>query len=96
MGVFLDILRWLIAIPTGLLFLVCVLGNWSLFLGAVLGKLRSFSLVLPFLGPLFGIVFFVTVPIDGAARLWWVALLIEPTWLVALWIAVTWGFRNRA
>jgi hypothetical protein len=95
MSVFLDTIRWLIAIPTNLLFLLCVLGNWSLFIGAALGKLRSFSLVLPFLGPLFGIMFFVTVPIDGAARLWWVAALLEPTWLVAMWIALIWRFRNR-
>jgi hypothetical protein len=74
---------------------LCVLGNWSLIIGAVLGHLKSFSLLLPILGPIFGILFFVAVPIDGFSWFWWLAPLIEPTWLLAAWCIVTWPFVPR-
>jgi hypothetical protein len=95
MEIILDIIRWLVAVAAGLLFTLCVLGNWSLIIGALLGHLKRFSLVLPFLGPLFGIVFFVAVPIDGAASFWWLATLVEPTWLLGAWCLVTWPFTIR-
>ena len=95
MDIILDIAQWLVAIPTGLLFLLCFFGNWSLFIGAALGHSKSFSLVLPFLGPVFGIMFFVTVPVDGVASYWWLAALLEPTWLLGAWILVTWPFAPR-
>ena len=95
MDIVLEILRWLVAVPAGLLFLLCVLGNWSLLIGAVLGRLKSFSLVLPFLGPLFGIVFLAAVPIDGVSSYWWLAALVEPTWLLGAWSFVTRPFTPR-
>jgi hypothetical protein len=95
MNSLLDIVRWAAAILAGLLFLLCILGNWSLIIGAVLGHLKRFSLVLPFLGPVFGIVWFLVVPIDGMATYWWLATLIEPTWLLGIWCLVTWPFSNR-
>jgi hypothetical protein len=64
MDIILEYLQWLVAVPVRALFLLCILGNWSLIIGAVSGHLKSFSLVLPFLGPVFGIVFFVVIPID--------------------------------
>jgi hypothetical protein len=70
MDIVLEILRWLVAVPAGLLFLLCVLGNWSLIIGAALGHLKSFSFVLPFLGAAFGVVFLLAIPIDGAASYW--------------------------
>jgi hypothetical protein len=95
MDIIFDILRWLIVVPVGALFLLCILGNWSLIIGAMLGHLKSFSLVLPFLGPVFGIVFFVVIPIDGVASYWWLAALMEPTWLLGAWCLVTWPFAPR-
>jgi hypothetical protein len=95
MEIILDVVRWLVAIPAGLLFLLCILGNWSLIIGGVLGYLKSFSLVLPFCGPVFGIVLFTTVPVDGATSYWWLGPIIEPTWLLGAWILVTWRFINR-
>jgi hypothetical protein len=64
-------------------------------IGALLGHLKSFSLVLPFLGPIFGILFFVAVPLDGCSWYWWLAPLIEPTWLLGAWCLVTWPFVPR-
>ena len=86
--------RWLLAVPAALLFLLCVLGNWSLLIGGAVDLLRgrrgrSFSLVLPFLGPAFGIVFFLAVPLRGFTRWWWFAPLIEPTWLLGAWVLLT-------
>lgn len=97
MELILDTIRWLIAVPAGLLFLLCALGNWSLIVGGFLGQVKSFSLVLPFLGPLFGIVMFVAIPIGGFSWYWWVAAIIEPTWLLGAWCLVTRPFipRNR-
>jgi hypothetical protein len=95
MDVIFVILRWLVATPLGLLFLFCVLGNWSLIIGAILGRLKSFSLVLPVMGPLFGILFLVVVPINGFSRYWWLAPLIEPTWLLGVWVLVTRPFAPR-
>jgi len=90
-----DVLRWMVAVPLGLLFLLCSLGNWSLIIGALVGHLKRFSLVLPFIGPVFGILFFVAVPIDGLSWYWWLAPLIEPSWLLATWCVVTWPFAPR-
>lgn len=61
MEILLEIVRWTIAVPAALLFLMCIVGNWSLVIGAALGQLKRFSMILPFLGPVFGIVFFLLV-----------------------------------
>jgi hypothetical protein len=95
MDIIFDIIRWLVAAPAGLLFLLCTLGNWSLIIGAALGRLKSFSLVVPYIGPAFGIVFLVAVPIDGVASYWWLAILIEPTWLLGAWCLLTWPFTSH-
>ena len=85
MGLLFDIARWLIAVPTGLIFALWSLGNW-LVLVAVCVKRREggYSFVLPFFGPVFGLVFFFAVPIPGAARYWWAALLADPITLIGL------------
>lgn len=95
---FIDILRWIVAIPFALLFLMCSVGNWSLIIGAILGHVKSFSLVLPFLGPVFGILFCIAAPINGLAWFWWLAPLIEPSWILDVWILVSWQFvpKNSA
>jgi hypothetical protein len=98
--IFLELCRLLFAAVAGLLFVLCVLGNWGLVVGglyqAVIKKRQtSVSLVLPFLGPIFGIVFFLLVPIEGMWRFWWMAPLIEPTWLLAVWCSVTAPFVKR-
>jgi hypothetical protein len=81
----LDIARWLIAVLAGLIYLLCSIGNWSLLLGAALGRIGSFSLVLPFLGPVFGLIMILAAPVHGLLQYWWLIVLIEPTWLIALW-----------
>jgi hypothetical protein len=91
---------WLIAVPAALLFALCILGNWSLLIGAAFCRLRDpessgFSLFLPFLGPVLGIVFFLTVPLKGFARWWWLAMLIEPTWVLGAWFLLTSRFVDR-
>src|SRR5438105_1606610 len=90
-----ELFPWVGGIHLGLLFLLCSVGNWSLIIGAIRGRLKSFSLVLPFLGPVFGIMFFLLVPIDGLSRYWWLAPLIEPTWLLGAWCLVTSPFAPR-
>jgi hypothetical protein len=78
-------LWWLIAVPTGLLFFLCAITNWLILVGGVIGRPLSTSFVLPSLGPALGIVFFVTIPIGGVASWWWLAVLLEPTWLLCAW-----------
>jgi hypothetical protein len=85
MALILEIIRWLIAVPAGLLFVLCFLGNWSLLVCVLLRHLKSASLILPCIGPLFGIVFFLAVPIDRLAAYWWIAL-IEPSSVVFLFL----------
>jgi hypothetical protein len=82
MEVLLEIIRWPLGALAGLLFVWCALGNWALLIAGVLGKLERFSLLLPFFGPVFGILCLVIIPIEGLARYWWVAAILEPTWLV--------------
>jgi hypothetical protein len=81
--------RWMIAVPSGILFVLCVLGNWSVLLGLVLGRVKSSSLILPFLGPVFGLVFLLTLPTPDVSRFWWVSVVAEPTWLLAAGCLVT-------
>jgi hypothetical protein len=94
MSVLAAVARWMIAVPAGLLFSLCVIGNWSLLLGLVLGRIKSTSLILPFLGPAFGLVFLFSVPIAGVARFWWVVPLAEPTWLLGLWYLIAAGITR--
>jgi hypothetical protein len=80
-----DAARWLIAVPAGLLFALCVIGNWSVIIAWLVERRESgYSLVLPFLGPVFGLIVLVAVPIAGAVRYWWVVPLAEPTWFIGL------------
>jgi hypothetical protein len=86
-----DVARWLMAVPTGLLFALCVIDNWSV----IVAWLDEW----PFLGPVFGLIFLVAVPILGAVRYWWVVPLAEPTWLIGsvavLTVGVTKLIRSR-
>ena len=85
MSLIVEISRYLIAVASGLLFALCVLGNWSELIGGWVRKRESGdSLVLPFLGPVFGILFLVAFPIPKVAKYWWVAPIVEPTWWIAL------------
>src|SRR4051794_8497177 len=100
MGQFILVARLLVAVPAAMLFLLCILGNWSLLIGMAIHALRgrkrrSCSLVLPFLGPAFGSVFFLAIPLRGFARWWWLATLIEPTWMLGAWILLTLPFVDR-
>jgi hypothetical protein len=80
-----DVARWLIAVRAGLLFAPCVLGNWSVIIAwLVERRVSGHSLVLPFLGPVFGLIFLVAVPILAAVRYWWAVPLAEPTWFIGL------------
>jgi hypothetical protein len=95
MDTLIELFRWIIAIPAALLFTFCVLGNWSLLLGAAFGRLESFTLILPFLGPVFGIVFFMSIPIDRFQWYWWLAVIIEPSWFLAAWCLMTAPFSKH-
>ena len=86
--------RWMIAVSAGLLYLLCVVGNWSLLIGLSLRQVRSTSLVLPFLGPVFGFVCLIAVPVAGLLRYWWVVPLAEPTLLLATCVVVTTALRR--
>jgi hypothetical protein len=68
-----------LALPAGLLFALCILGNWLMSIAIISKVIRGDrshgpSLVLVFIAPILGIVFFLTVPVVGAARLWWLVL----------------------
>lgn len=84
-----EIARWLVAVPAGLLFLLCCLANWSVIVGLISKKIRSASLALPFLGPIFGLVFFFSVPATVFRSYWWLSFVLEPTWLLGVWIVAT-------
>lgn len=94
MGTLANLTRWMVAVPAGLLFALCVVGNWSCLLGVILGRLKSTSLVLPYLGPAFGIVCLLAVPIPGIKRYWWIAPVLEPTWLLGGWLLLTAMFKR--
>jgi hypothetical protein len=80
-----DVARWLIAVPAGPLFALCVIGNWSVIIAWLVERRESgYSLALPFLGPVFGLIFLIAVPIPGAVRYWWAVPLAEPTWFIGL------------
>ena len=87
-------LRWTIAIPLGVVFLLCAVGNWQILIGGLVqafrtGKPRSSSLILPFIGPVIGIVFFLVVPVKALNAYFWVAPIIEPTWMMSVYCLVT-------
>jgi hypothetical protein len=94
MGILIALVRWMIAIPAGLLFALCALGNWSLLIGLIIGRLKSTSLILPFFGPAFGLIFVFAVPIPGVVRYWWVVPLVEPTWILGAWILLALGIMR--
>jgi hypothetical protein len=82
MELLLYIVRWLIAVPAGLIFALCILINGMALVALwVKPQKRGYSIMV-FFGPVFGLVFFLTIPIPGAARYWWVALVADPiTWI---------------
>lgn len=86
--VLIFIVRLCVAIPAGLVFLLCAVGNWGLFFSGVWAVLRrrsySFSLFLPGFGAIAGILFLLTLPVDHLPRYWWVALIFDPTWIIAV------------
>jgi hypothetical protein len=91
-------------IPIGLLFAICAIHNWLLLIFWSVGKIRgrdfsttlSGSFVLPFVGPLFGVLLAVLVPVTGVRSFWWVAFLLEPTWLFGCVAIVTAPFVDRS
>ena len=95
----LQVARWIVAVPTGLLFIGCALANWSLIIGGLLNLVRGretcFILVLPFMGPLFGLAFFLAIPAPGFARWCWLAAVLEPSWLLGAWVLAMSLFPKR-
>ena len=93
-------LRWIAAIPLGVVFILCAVGNWGILLTGlyntwVKDREYSSSFLLPFAGPLIGIGFFLLIPISFLNSLFWLAVIIEPMWLLGLWCLVTAPFvRN--
>jgi len=92
--------RWIVTVPAGLMFGLIAWGSWtSLVSGliqAVRGQETRFSLCIPLAGLCFGFVFFLAIPVDGFARVCWLALVIEPTWLLLVWGLLTLPFAGRA
>jgi hypothetical protein len=94
------IARWAGAIPAGLLFALCAFGNWSIIVAWGVATIRrqdfSSSFVLPFFGPPLGVLFVALLPISDSFSYWWTAFLIEPTWLVGLWMLLTYAFVDHS
>ncbi len=94
--------RWCVAIATGLTFLCCAVGNWIILLSSFIGILRGHpessggSFVLPYAGPILGLLFFLSIPVDGFATYWWLAFIIEPFYLVCVYAIVTSPFVDRS
>ncbi len=93
-------LRWIGCIPLGLLFLLCALGNWQILIGGLVRAMKtekkhSTSLILPFIGPVFGFGFFFLIPVKTINSFFWLAPIIEPTWLMALWCLLTAHFAKK-
>lgn len=93
------IARWVGAVPLGLLFVLCALGNWSIIIESLVAAIRdddfSSSFVLPFFGPPLGVLFVALLPISGSFSYWWAAFLVEPTWLLGIWMLLTYPFASR-
>jgi hypothetical protein len=86
----LDGLRWGIAFPAMLIFGVCLAGNWATVIGGLVATLRSGqgrsgSFILPFVGPLLGVLFFLAVPATGYWRWFWVPVALDPIVVLTLW-----------
>ncbi|QQL44595.1 hypothetical protein [Sulfuriroseicoccus oceanibius] len=92
--------RWIVALPLGAIFLLCAIGNWQLLIGGMIraiktGKSLSGSMILPFIGPVLGIGFFLLIPVAPMNSLFWLAPIIEPTWMVGLYCLLTGPFAKR-
>lgn len=92
-------IRWSAALPLGIIFALCAIGNWGiLFTGLCNTWIRniafSSSFILPFFGPLVGIAFFLLIPITSLNSLFWLAVIIEPMWLLGLYCLVTGPFAR--
>jgi hypothetical protein len=70
MSQLLEIVRWLIAVPVGLIFALCVLSNAMALIGLRFKPRKVGHPFMPVLGPVAGLVFFVCVTISGTARFW--------------------------
>ncbi len=83
------ILRWLCAVPIGAVFALCAIGNWGILLTAAFSYFfsreseYSSSFILPYLGPILGVAFFLLVPISNTAWYWWTSFIIDPIFLIA-------------
>jgi hypothetical protein len=90
-------LRWAVAIPAFLVFVLCLLGNWAAIVGFVIAinrpnaKNNSTSSLLPFVGPLFGVTFFLVVPLAGLSRWFWLPIVIGPLFVLAVWSVLVLG-----
>lgn len=93
------IARWTGAIPVGILFVLCVVGNWAIIFAGILAAVRGeeflSSFVLPFFGPPLGLLFLALLPLPGSMTYWWAAFLAEPTWLIGIWCLLTAPFVKR-
>jgi len=70
MWLLLEIVRWLIAVPAGLIFALCVLNDAMALIGLCFKPRKEGRSFMPVFGPVAGLVFFLCVPISGAARFW--------------------------
>ena len=75
MDVALPIIRWIIAVPCGLIFAVLFVGHWSTIIAAAFRRTDSGFSLIPLVGPAAGLIFFFTIPLNGVAQFWWVVLL---------------------
>jgi hypothetical protein len=90
-------IRWAVAIPAFLVFVLCLLGNWATIVGFIItinrsnSKTNSTSFLLPFVGPLLGVTFFLVVPLAGLSRWFWLPIVIDPLFLLAVWSVLVLG-----
>jgi hypothetical protein len=90
-------IRWAVAIPAFLVFVLCLLGNWAAIVGFVIAinrcdsKTTSMSFRLPVVGPLLGVTFFLVVPLAGLSRWFWLPIVIDPLFVLAVWSVLALG-----
>jgi hypothetical protein len=94
MWLFIKIIRWMIAVPFGLVFALCVLINGMVLISLCVRPREGGYSIMPVFGPVAGLIFFFVVPISGAARYWWVARVADPLSVLFLAFFIGLNLKN--
>ncbi len=71
-----GILRWCLSGVFALVFIISAIGNGVILFLATIMKRKDQSLI-PLVGGIFGVLFLLVVPIQGAANRWWIPLFVD-------------------